>query len=392
MHLPETTDQTQEESAPPRRARVAARVGPHATVIDVDDAISLRLDAEGRWSAWRDGSARFRRAVDGAVLVPQGAAFAPCDAATAAAVHETVAATARRLLDLLPSLAAEELSLIGSREDLRARLRSAGQWSAERHRVHAAGFAQTFLEQVPILPPHRYRDLVIQPARGCPNHRCTFCAFYRDVPFEVVDLPTFEGHLAAVHAWFGQAVTERDGIFLGSASALSMPDKLIFERLARVDAVFGRPHRGLAAFYDPDRGAVRTAASWANLVDAGVADVTIGLETALPELRASVQKSPDLGRVHDCVVAMKRGGVRVALTVLLGLGGASQAPAHRDATLAWLGELPLERSDLVYLSPLDGAGETEAGAAALATWRQDLRDRTEARVGSYRIERFAWLA
>jgi radical SAM superfamily enzyme YgiQ (UPF0313 family) len=245
---------------------------------------------------------------------------------------------------------------------------------------------------VPILPPHRYRDLVVQPATGCPNHRCRFCAFYRGRPFRVLDDEAFAEHLEAIGTLFGAALAGRDGVFLGSASALTLPDDLLLARMRAVADAFGRPRRGFAAFLDPDRGPERDASGWARLAGAGLVEAALGLESGHAPLRAAMGKSDDLARVARTVAALGEGGVAATVMVLVGLGGAEHGDRHREATADFVGGLELGPRDRVYLSPLiDGAPDL-VGAAARAAWRDDLAGRTAARIGDYRAEHFAWLA
>jgi radical SAM superfamily enzyme YgiQ (UPF0313 family) len=296
------------------------------------------------------------------------------------------------VLEALLDASSAEVALEGSADLLKAGLRRAACGALPRPAEQEARFARAYPEPVPILPPHRYRDLVVLPATGCPNHSCSFCAFYRERPFRALSREAFDAHLAAVRDLFGAARADRDGLFLGSASALSLPTEVLLDRLGAVAAVFGRPRRGVASFLDADRGELRDASAWAALREAGLVEATIGLETGEADLRAEVGKGRDLDALRARVAALKQGGLAVSLTVLVGLGGLDRRETHRAATLALLRDLPLERRDFVYLSPLRGALAPEYLAAETVAWRRAVGEATGARVGDYRIERFAWLA
>jgi len=363
-------------------------VSERGVVVEVEDRLYLRLDAEGRWIAFGEGGALFRRAVDGRVLRPLGGGFETLTEAQAASVDAWVVRRAGEVLEALHAAGEEGGRVLGERAELERRLRDA----ACGREADARAFAAAYPEPVPILPPHRYRDVVVLPATGCPNHSCAFCAFYRDHPFRILALDAFRAHLEAVRDLFGAALVDRDGIFLGSASALTIPDAPLVERLREVRAVLGLPRRGIASFLDPDRGRVRTAADWAALREEGLVEATLGLETGLGPLRAEQGKSADVERVVDTVRAQKEGGLAVSLTVLVGLGGDEQAEAHRRATVDALARMPLARGDRVYLSPLSGGLPAAGREEELAVWRAALKGRVGAAVGEYRIERFAFLA
>ena len=273
---------------------------------------------------------------------------------------------------------------------LRDRLRVAAQWTAETFAEERRRFAVAYPEPVPILPPHRYRDVVVLPATGCPNHSCTFCDFYRDRPFVALDDAAFEAHLAEVIRLFGRALPQRGGVFLGSGSALSVSDRVLLRRLPRIMERVGPLQRGIAAFHNPDLGKRRTVAQWQALRDAGLVDVTVGLETGLPRLREALHKSPDTARFATSVADIKAAGIDVAVTVLLGVGAPADAAAHRAATAALIAEMPLDARDRVYLSPLTEALSRTEARAEMRRFRGALR--TDATVGAYLVERFAYFA
>lgn len=372
------------------RATVVARVGARATVIDVAQGPRLALDAEGRWTAVSDVNGRFRRTVDGVVLRVANSGFEQLEGEGIAAVHGHVVELAGSLKTLIADLNSFDLAVIGSDDDLGERLRDAQLWTAERFAEERRRFAIAYPEPVPILPPHRYRDVVVLPATGCPNHSCTFCDFYRDRLFVALDDDAFDTHLEELMRLFGRALSERGGVFLGSGSALSLSDRVLLRRLARLTERMGEFERGVAAFHNPDLGKRRTVAQWQALRDAGLRDVTVGLETGIPHLREAMHKSSDTGRFVASVADIKAAGIGVAVTVLLGVGAPSDAVAHREATAALIAEMPLDQGDRVYLSPLTEVLSRKESRAEIRRFRAALE--TRAKVGAYLVERFGYFA
>lgn len=364
------------------RPRLLVKVSDRATVVEVEDRLYVRLDAEGRWSTYAEGGGVFRRAVDGHVLRALGRGFESLDPAQSEVVHGLVGRRAGELLEMLER--AEDLHVQGELEVARRRLGSASCWSRAQLEGEVRRFREAYPESIPILPPHRYRDLVLLPATGCPNHECSFCRLYRDRPFHVLSDTAFDRHLEAVRRLFGRALDERDGIFLGSASALSVPDERLGPRLDRIGRVLGTPRRGIASFLDPDRCPKRDGRAWASLRASGLVEVTLGLETGDPILRRRWGKGGDLGRFRRTVAALREAGIDAVLTVLVGLG--EEEAGHQEATRRFLATLALGPGDRVYLSPLDGRTDAD-----VAGWRARLAEVTPARLGTYRIDRFAWL-
>lgn len=371
----------------PSHATLHVRGDRHGVVVErAADGAALRCDAEGRWTTLHRSGGVLRRAVDGRVHVRRPGGDEALPSAEADAVHDLAARAAAEFAAAIER--GDPVDLVGDRAHALALLRAAAGRGAAWFAGEARRAAALYPEGIPILPPHRYRDVVVDPARGCPNGGCTFCAFYKDRPFEVLDDAAFRAHLDAVRAHFGRALDAVDGVFLGSASAASIPDAVLLRRLADVAAAFGPRARGVAAFLDPDHAPRRDAARWTALRTAGLGDVTVGLETGLAPLRAEVGKRADLDRFVADVAAMKAAGLKVAVTVLLGLGGPARAEAHRDATVATLAAMPLDAKDLVYLSPLRGSMPPDALAAEDRLLRAALVGRTRARATPYPAEAF----
>lgn len=374
---------------------LAVRADRHGVVVEDHGAGALtRWDAEGRWRTVARKGGTVSRSLLGRVVGADGGEVADPAAADAIAAAAARAATAALLrLDgaagdpAVPAVPADApVELLGDPAHARALLVRAAAWTAAALRSDAARAGAVWPEGVPILPPHRGHDVVVDVARGCPNAACSFCVFYRDRPFAPLSDEAFAAHLDAVVGHLGAALLARDGVFLGSASAVSLADAVLLRRLETIERRLGRRPRGVAAFLDPDHAPRRDVLRFSALRDAGLADVTVGLETGLLPLRAEVGKRGDLHRLHDAVAGMKAAGMRVAVTVLDGLGGETRAAAHEAATVEAVGALPLAAGDLVYVSALTRPGAPARRAASRAergSWRDALASRTAARVAVY---------
>ena len=122
------------------RAPIVARLSDRATVIEVHDQLYLRLDAEGRWTAFGEGGALFRRTVDGRVVRPVGSGFESCSPAEADTVDDWVARRAGELMEALTESRDADVEWLGDREGLLDRLKHAACTSPLdrlRHREQA---------------------------------------------------------------------------------------------------------------------------------------------------------------------------------------------------------------------------------------------------------------
>ncbi|MCP5070761.1 MAG: radical SAM protein [bacterium] len=378
----------------PRRdgVELTVRAGSFGAVAESEPGPYVRIDAEGRWTAFGEQGVCYRRTVDGKVVRHDSRGFVECQDRELLDVDTRAWGALQAFASAVGGEGTAALHVVGERADLERQLQAGANWTPARLAEARACFARAYPEPAEILPPHRYRDLVLLPATGCPNGTCTFCSFYRNRRFRPLSDDAFEAHLMAVRTAFGAALAERDGVFLGSASALSLSDAVLTKRLQRIRELFGPLRRGVASFLDPDRSPPRRASDWRRLKQLGLVETCVGLETGLPSLRAAVGKTASMDRVTTSVASQKDAGLGVSLTVLVGLGGSSQEGAHREATTELLSRMPLSASDTVYLSPLADDSQSGPSSADLAAWRRECRAATDARIRMYLVERFAWLS
>ena len=368
------------------------RIGPYDLVIEVAPDFAIRIDVEGRWCSFRCGCAFYRRTVDGEVVRRTSGGYDSPDEKTAQKVHSRIVGLLGHLSQGL-SNASIEIELYGelaTYDLLMQRLMGALRWTPEEYEAEAGRFKDAYPEAVTILPPDRYRDLVVLPALGCPNRGCYFCAFYRGARFHVLSPEEFRDHLSRVASLFGRALGYRDGVFLGCASALSLSQRRLIGVLETVAKILGRRSRGVAAFHDPDHAPRRSVGDFEDLVAAGLGHVTVGLETGLSPLRGKLGKSDDVKAVVKVVRAQKGAGLRCGVTVLVGVGGSLGAEDHRRATVEAIEAMELAGTDLVYLSPLSGSLPPPELQREVGLFRKELLEVTSAKVTPYRMERFRY--
>lgn len=370
--------------------QIDARLGPSDAVVEGHPGPTFRADALGRWISYTTGRGFVHRTMDGAVVRRAGRRAVELTPGERDAAHEGARAVARQLLADLDQ--AEVGVRHGTVRDLAERLRRVEDWTIDRHAGLRERFDAIYPEPVTIMPPDRYRDIVISPATGCPNASCTFCAFYQGQRFRRLSDADFRAHINGVVELFGPVLPQRDGVFLGSASALSLSQRRMLQVLALVMDRLGPRKRGIATFLDPDHTPRRDASHWAELREAGLDQVVVGLETGLSALRAKLNKGPDVDRLVDAVRQIKTGGLRVGVTVLAGVGGVERAVEQGAATADALAVMELDPGDLIYLSPLRGSMLSNELRAESARLRGALGAATAARVVPYSMDLFRYYA
>jgi len=251
---------------------------------------------------------------------------------------------------------------------------------------------------VGILPPDQYGACVVQVTEGCGWNRCHFCSFYRRQSYRLKSHRDIKDHIERVAGFFGDGLSLRRSIFLGEANALGAPlDHLLCAMESARQKLVPRmgPFRGFYSFSEGSAASCRQAAEFRALARLGLKRVYYGLETGHATLRKTLGKPGSLETIAESIENAKSAGVRIAVILLAGAGGRAGAKSHREESVRFVRSLPLDQSDLLFLSPLyggDGTGETPLKAGDMARQVESLRRELAptVRVAPYDIREFTF--
>jgi len=257
---------------------------------------------------------------------------------------------------------------------------------------------RTVYRPIGILPPDQYGACVVQITEGCGWNQCHFCSFYRRQNYRHKERGEIKSHIDGISAYFGEGLSLRRSIFLGEANAMGAPlDLLVYGMETAAKTLIPRmpQFRGFYSFHEGTEGSRHSTGDFRVLAGLGLKRVYYGLETGQPGLRERLNKPGPLGSVAESIENAKAGGVRVGLIVLAGAGGTAWAKRHTEETIRFIGRLPLDSSDIIFLSPLygpDGTSEPALTASQMEGQMRDLRRGLEdkALVAPYDIREFVY--
>ena len=346
-----------------------------------NDSPSFTFDPAGRLhGAFVDGR-NYRRSLDNRVLCKWSEL---ADGRSHRCRRWLLPDEARAVVDLVKGVASQAVEQAAQAPlAVQEALKAVTAWDWPRLEADRQRF-QSIYTPVGILPPDQYLALVLQATHGCSHNACTFCTFYRDIPFRIKSPDEFRNHIAGVLDFFGPALLTRRSIFLADANALVVPMPrllALLEVLAEVasgrwqaaggklqvasDALQVTDHGPPSAISDPPPAISRlplfafidafhverkSVADWQELSGRGLQRVYIGMESGHDPLLRWLNKPGNAVDVLDAVQTLKAAGVAVSVIVMAGVGGAAFADAHVRDTVALLNAMPLASGDLVYLS------------------------------------------
>ncbi len=345
---------------------VTANLQPVITVISPRYAESYSFDRAGRLlSLFVDGRS-IQRTLDHRLLARQKEADArrvELPPKERDAILARVFAALRDLGDTLPQAGLAPADAAA----LAAELHTILAMGPEALTADGEAYRRLYLP-VSILPPDQYMALVVQATEGCSWNRCTFCGLYRDRKFRIRSVEEFQAHCRAVRDFFGAGIGLRRGIFLADANALITPQERLLALVRTAPEVFGEPGRprplySFVTAFDVER---KSPDDWAALRDLGLRRVYVGLESGDDELLRFVNKPGAAADAIQAVRDFKAAGVAVGVIAMIGLGGDRFAAQHTANTVAAIRAMPLDRADVIYLSPYTPAPLTPYPAQAEA--------------------------
>ncbi len=177
-------------------------------------------------------------------------------------------------------------------------------------------------------PPSEARSIILQTTIGCAHNRCTFCPSYKDKPrFRIKDQEVVARDLERA----AQLYPGVRRLFVADGDALVMPmDRwqwllpAIRDRLPQVDRV------GVYATARAIRGKSDEDLAW--LRDNGLGIVYLGVESGDDETLRYVKKDSLSDQLLEAGRRVKAAGIKLSVTVLLGIAPPGRSLEHGRAT------------------------------------------------------------
>lgn len=325
---------------------------PERTRIVRDRLEILTFDPGGRLFSFSSKGSIWRRGLDGRLLE---ISHAPSDTAMPAChFHEGRLASAEEAetwRDWVQGVLGEARERFGPHPALDAPSRF--DWRAD-----AEAFLRTF-RPVGILPPDRYRALVLQLTLGCSYNRCTFCDFFKKDRYRVKGASEFREHVQRAAEFFGVSLRGRSGVFLGEANAVNVDMAALVEaiRIAREvleplpDAHDAESYRfGRISSFMDTFSVKRSVEEWRSLRDLGLDRLYLGVESGSSRVLKFLRKPGSAEHSLRQVEILKAAGLRVGPILMSGVGGREMAEEHVRESVALLNRMPLGPEDRIYLS------------------------------------------
>jgi radical SAM superfamily enzyme YgiQ (UPF0313 family) len=193
-----------------------------------------------------------------------------------------------------------------------------------------------------IRPPSEAYSILLQVTVGCSHNKCAFCGTYKDKRFRIKDDRTILGDIL----YAAKYMKRQDRVFLMDGDALIIPQKRLMWILERI-----REHlpwvRRVGAYANAKSIRMKTLEQLKELKENGLGILYLGVETGDEALLKQIRKGTSAENLIAMGRKVREAGIKLSVTVLLGIAGRERSLDHARAT----GEL-LTRMDPNYVGAL----------------------------------------
>jgi radical SAM superfamily enzyme YgiQ (UPF0313 family) len=193
-----------------------------------------------------------------------------------------------------------------------------------------------------IRPPSEAYSILLQVTVGCSHNKCTFCGTYKDKRFRIK-----EDRIILSDILFASKYMKRqDRVFLMDGDALIIPQQRLMWILDRI-----REHlpwvRRVGAYANAKSIKMKSPEELIQLRKNGLGILYLGVETGDAELLKEIRKGTSAEHLINMGRKVRDAGIKLSVTVLLGIAGRERSLEHARAT----GEL-LSAMDPNYVGAL----------------------------------------
>jgi len=178
-----------------------------------------------------------------------------------------------------------------------------------------------------IRPPSEAFSILLQVTVGCSHNKCTFCGTYKDKRFRIKDDSMILGDILFASKY----MKRQDRVFLMDGDALIIPQKRLMWILDRIKEHLPWVRR-VGAYANAKSIKMKTLDQLKDLKKNGLGILYLGVETGDEELLKKIRKGSSPQHLINMGRKVREAGIKLSVTVLLGIAGRKRSLDHARAT------------------------------------------------------------
>ena len=178
-----------------------------------------------------------------------------------------------------------------------------------------------------IRPPSEANSILLQITVGCSHNKCTFCGTYTGERFKIKSDEIIEQDIQ-----FAKEYCQRQRrVFLCDGDALIVPQKRLVKILKAIKKDLPWVTR-VGVYANTKSIKMKTAQELAELNQLGLGIAYMGLETGDDVTLKAVKKGATAEKMIAMGKKIRQAGIKLSITVLLGLAGRERSMVHAQET------------------------------------------------------------
>jgi radical SAM superfamily enzyme YgiQ (UPF0313 family) len=178
-----------------------------------------------------------------------------------------------------------------------------------------------------IRPPSEAYSILLQVTLGCSHNKCSFCGTYKDKRFTIKD----DKIILSDILFASKYMKRQDKVFLMDGDALIIPQKRLMWIIDRINEHLPWVKR-IGAYANTKSIKMKTLEELIELRKNKLGIFYYGVETGDDQLRKKINKGSDAKTCIEMGRKVKEAGIKLSVTVLLGIAGKEKSLEHAKAT------------------------------------------------------------
>ena len=176
-------------------------------------------------------------------------------------------------------------------------------------------------------PPSEANSILLQITTGCSHNKCTFCGMYKDSRFSIKDDSTIYKDIdfAATHC------RNQNRLFLCDGDALIIPQKRLVAILTEINKKIPWLQR-VGTYANTKSIKMKTIDELQTLRELGLTIAYMGLESGDNVTLSNINKGADSEKMIEMGQKIRSAGIKLSVTVLLGIAQKERSLTHARET------------------------------------------------------------
>ncbi len=178
-----------------------------------------------------------------------------------------------------------------------------------------------------IRPPSEAYSILLQVTVGCSHNKCTFCGTYKGERFRIKDDKIILGDILFASKY----MKRQDRVFLMDGDSLIIPQKRLMWILDQIKEHLPWVNR-VGAYANAKSIKMKSLDELKTLHENGLGILYLGVESGDDETLKKIRKGTNAENLIKMGRKVREAGIKLSVTVLLGIAGKDRSLEHARAT------------------------------------------------------------